>query len=60
MKEQFEQFIKERQFIGNVSRRTVEWYRQSVAAVTGSVLQLAKQGLPQVYGPPTNWPTMDS
>jgi len=27
----FEQFIKERQFISNVSLRTVEWYRQSFA-----------------------------
>ena len=31
MTEQFEQFIKERQFISNVSPRTVEWYRQSLA-----------------------------
>src|SRR5215831_17936456 len=29
--EQFEQFIKERQFISNVSPRTIEWYRQSLA-----------------------------
>jgi integrase/recombinase XerD len=29
MFEQFEQFIKERQFIGNVSPRTIEWYRES-------------------------------
>ena len=29
--EQFEQFIKELQFIINVSPRTVEWYRQSLA-----------------------------
>jgi integrase/recombinase XerD len=29
MFEQFEQFIKERQFISNVSPRTVEWYRES-------------------------------
>ena len=29
MIEQFEQFIKERQFISNVSPRTVEWYRES-------------------------------
>ena len=29
--EQFEQFIRERQFICNVSLRTVEWYRQSFA-----------------------------
>jgi integrase/recombinase XerD len=31
MTEQFEQFIRERQFISNVSLRTVEWYRQSFA-----------------------------
>jgi integrase/recombinase XerD len=29
MTEQFEQFIKERQYISNVSLRTVEWYRES-------------------------------
>jgi hypothetical protein len=29
MFEQFEQFIKERQFISNVSPRTIEWYRES-------------------------------
>ncbi len=29
MIEQFEQFIKERQYICNVSPRTVEWYRES-------------------------------
>lgn len=31
MTAEFEQFIKERQFISNVSPRTVEWYRQSLA-----------------------------
>lgn len=31
MIEQFEQFIKERQFISNVSPRTIQWYRESFA-----------------------------
>lgn len=30
MFEQFKQFIKDRQFISNVSPRTVEWYRESL------------------------------
>jgi hypothetical protein len=32
-------------------------HRKSVAAVAGSVLQFAKQGLSQVYGSPKNWPS---
>jgi len=31
MFEQFEQFFKERQFISNVSPRTIQWYRESFA-----------------------------
>ena len=31
MIEQFEPFIRERQYISNVSPRTVEWYRESFA-----------------------------
>jgi integrase/recombinase XerD len=31
MQSAFEQFIKERQYLTNVSPATIEWYRQSLA-----------------------------
>jgi integrase/recombinase XerD len=51
----FEQFIKERQFLSNVSPATVEWYKQSLAwlgtesptdaQLKATVMRMREQGL---------------